>query len=572
MKIDLEEILLKLFISLNKAKCCRPLPKGYSIFRSSLYEALEESSENNIEYSEFINRNLIKSKVGWDSLLCFPEEFDREIDIVIGDIGQNLLAIGELIELLIGEISNDIGRHNALEHNLKLFEYASDFYILGLNITCVKESYTTENMKGTTLLKHPYHPYTHLHSERLKLNGFLSYDWTSRSLVGIGAALGRNNWMVVDLDNFNDILLHCFLQGLGLDLSYGWIVKTGSGKGFHLHLLSSKPDSLEHDTVGLEYSNTVHVRGLGSPKVTLLYQTHVVLPGSKHADGEYKFQAGFPRARPVEKSYGEIQSSIQSAIDNYEETRLKHYSGESIIAGSDTEDLVIFLNAERSKEKKKSLEGFKLVKRRKNLKNASELSDTSKYSEKLKTIEWYNKRHGIIARDNYTCQGCQVIAPINLKMPTGQGSVSIRSLNVAEEVCSELFETSDASAQVWIDCFATAPKSWFLQDDVRFLISNQENYLNVHHNYYVGYSMPWLYPDEALVTFCAECHKKWHDQNVTMVFQSWEQAKLGNGIPSEVCWKCHGVGELPQYHYHENGVCFACDGIGLTLNGKPLPN
>lgn len=34
--------------------------------------------------------------------------------------------------------------------------------------------------------------------------------------------------------------------------------------------------------------------------------------------------------------------------------------------------------------------------------------------------------------------------------------------------------------------------------------------LFVHHRYYKRDSMPWEYPDNALVTYCGSCHDEWH--------------------------------------------------------------
>jgi len=34
--------------------------------------------------------------------------------------------------------------------------------------------------------------------------------------------------------------------------------------------------------------------------------------------------------------------------------------------------------------------------------------------------------------------------------------------------------------------------------------------LNVHHAYYESGKKPWEYPEEALVTWCSECHEKRH--------------------------------------------------------------
>lgn len=36
--------------------------------------------------------------------------------------------------------------------------------------------------------------------------------------------------------------------------------------------------------------------------------------------------------------------------------------------------------------------------------------------------------------------------------------------------------------------------------------------LHVHHLYYISDHMAWNYPNNALITLCSKCHKKWHEK------------------------------------------------------------
>ena len=82
--------------------------------------------------------------------------------------------------------------------------------------------------------------------------------------------------------------------------------------------------------------------------------------------------------------------------------------------------------------------------------------------------------------------------------------------------------------------------------------------LEVHHNFYVQGLDPWEYPDEALVTLCADCHRKWHESHDLRLAEkqgdTWYMVKR---IP---CARCHGVGYLHQYSYYMDGICFRCWG------------
>lgn len=72
-----------------------------------------------------------------------------------------------------------------------------------------------------------------------------------------------------------------------------------------------------------------------------------------------------------------------------------------------------------------------------------------KYEELLKDARWQKKRLEIMQRDNFTCAYC------------GKG----------------------------------------LESGVT---------LNVHHIYYVKNNKPWEYPNDSLITLCAECHERQH--------------------------------------------------------------
>lgn len=82
--------------------------------------------------------------------------------------------------------------------------------------------------------------------------------------------------------------------------------------------------------------------------------------------------------------------------------------------------------------------------------------------------------------------------------------------------------------------------------------------LHVHHTYYQQGRRPWEYPSEDLITLCGDCHAEVHrtckipikDKNGYLLAEDY----------LNVCWKCKGLGFLPEYYYHIGGVCFACNG------------
>lgn len=85
--------------------------------------------------------------------------------------------------------------------------------------------------------------------------------------------------------------------------------------------------------------------------------------------------------------------------------------------------------------------------------------------------------------------------------------------------------------------------------------------LQVHHKYYVKGKYPWQYPDDAFITLCPECHKKLHSKENIPVYNN-EKIKIGL---AQTCQKCEGLGFIPEYYYHLNGICFDCWGEGVKL-------
>lgn len=84
--------------------------------------------------------------------------------------------------------------------------------------------------------------------------------------------------------------------------------------------------------------------------------------------------------------------------------------------------------------------------------------------------------------------------------------------------------------------------------------------LHVHHKLYILNRKPWGYNDDVLITLCSDCHGKIHQTHKTPLL-------LENGIvinqSLRICDRCGGRGELPEYKYNMNGICFKCHGAGI---------
>lgn len=80
--------------------------------------------------------------------------------------------------------------------------------------------------------------------------------------------------------------------------------------------------------------------------------------------------------------------------------------------------------------------------------------------------------------------------------------------------------------------------------------------LHIHHKYYQIGKLAWEYPNEALVTYCWECHEELHKNNSIEVLDA-EGKYVGDKL---LCTRCFGAGIFPEYSHIQNGICFRCNG------------
>ena len=95
----------------------------------------------------------------------------------------------------------------------------------------------------------------------------------------------------------------------------------------------------------------------------------------------------------------------------------------------------------------------------------------------------------------------------------------------------------------------------------RFVFFNFST-LHIHHKYYIEDRCPWEYDDDALITLCSDCHAEVHNSETTPLL-----SETGRMIYSDLptCDRCGGSGELSQYKYYMNGICFKCHGTGVVF-------
>lgn len=160
------------------------------------------------------------------------------------------------------------------------------------------------------------------------------------------------------------------------------------------------------------------------------------------------------------------------------------------------------------------------------------------YAALLKTQPWRNKRKEILQRDGYQCTHC----------------AKKESLRVGEVIYT--------GAKLY-------GYNTFRRPLYRLVIGDKYVSLHVHHRLYVLERLPWEYNQEELVTLCQDCHTKEHQKTIVPVYLTEMKKELNQSADWEVCVRCGGDGHLPEFHYHQNGVCFGCDSLGFV---KKNPN
>ncbi|WP_192821034.1 hypothetical protein [Rufibacter sp. LB8] len=86
------------------------------------------------------------------------------------------------------------------------------------------------------LFKSPYHEWTKYQFERQNKEEILEYNW--KDATGVGVILGHQNLRALDIDGCVSLeFIDKVLETLQLPLDYPWVMRSGSGNGFHIFIL-----------------------------------------------------------------------------------------------------------------------------------------------------------------------------------------------------------------------------------------------------------------------------------------------------------------------------------------------
>lgn len=105
---------------------------------------------------------------------------------------------------------------------------------LGLKLTTVEKSHNDSN---NPRLKEQFGSYLKTQSQNIDSEKDLQLIHNKNDLSGIGLSLENSKLLCLDIDHcFSDTHLKIILSILGLPQNYEWVIKTGSGNGYHIIL------------------------------------------------------------------------------------------------------------------------------------------------------------------------------------------------------------------------------------------------------------------------------------------------------------------------------------------------
>ncbi|HRP37507.1 MAG TPA: bifunctional DNA primase/polymerase [Candidatus Dojkabacteria bacterium] len=180
-------------------------------------------------------------------------------------------------------------------------EIAKDYYdVFGFNLLPLENKVPKSNWE-------------HWQTNDMEMSDLDHLGWNANT-NGIGAISGIKNLRCLDFDAVNYYqIVKLFVKKLGLPIEYLWVVRSGSGKGYHIWFYCDN-DSYLFDILGGKksyYKLIIKAKGL-CDHIELRWQNcQTVLPPSFHpSGGQYEFvnlrDKGIPASEPHNIGVGKL--------------------------------------------------------------------------------------------------------------------------------------------------------------------------------------------------------------------------------------------------------------------------
>lgn len=185
----------------------------------------------------------------------------------------------------------------------------------------------------------------HWQSHEMGINDLDKFEWNSNT-NGIGAISGVHDLRCLDFDDVKNFkIIEEFLKELGLPDDYLWLVKSGSGKGYHIWFYCDNDTKIFKDLNGEKsnYKLDLQDKSLCNHMELRWKNCQTVLPPSEHPSGGiYKFEylnvKGIPGCAPY-------KISAESLIDVIKKYCIIEIGASREIDGNKTKETKYLLDA-----------------------------------------------------------------------------------------------------------------------------------------------------------------------------------------------------------------------------------
>lgn len=176
------------------------------------------------------------------------------------------------------------------------------------------------------------------------------------------------------------------------------------------------------------------------------------------------------------------------------------------------------------------------------------------YADRLKSIEWQQKRFEIFNNFNFKCANNECGRFATFSMVMGRGINQTKHYSIGNSIRETLMFFKSLRIP-----FTTINNFEYNNTTVNRVI------LDLHHRYYIQGRKPWEYDDDCFLPLCRECHNNVHLNQAIPLYQenSSNSEIINENLQLIQCDRCHGEGYISRYQHIQNGICFKCWGDGF---------
>jgi hypothetical protein len=180
----------------------------------------------------------------------------------------------------------------------------------------------------------------------------------------------------------------------------------------------------------------------------------------------------------------------------------------------------------------------------------------------LQTAEWANFRIHILDRHGHACEQCR--APEEKEIEMSEDKKAAYKAEYDKQLAEFNWRKANFTREQWIESLLDGTYIGLPAQVVYKQIVHTS--LQIHHKLYFENKLPWQYSAGHIQILCSNCHTEAH--RTTRIY-TYQDESMQFRKEEAQCERCSGTGYLPQYHYHDDGICYSCGGLGILDGGVP---